>query len=211
MTHPEGIERCRQCVSRDFVNGMGMVCKLTRTTPQLEDPCEHFAQDEELAKVAPLSQQEEETYTVEELLREENLPMGLLAGWVAALSGAAVWAAVSVATGYQIGYMAVGMGLLVGFMIRRFGKGVRPVFGVMGALLALLGCILGDVFSFIGFIATEMEASFTEVAAQVDYGILAELLFENLLSITALFYAIAVYEGYKFSFRVRIERESGKI
>ena len=36
----------------------------------------------------------------------QNLPLGLLAGLGAALGGAVLWAVITVATEYQIGYMA---------------------------------------------------------------------------------------------------------
>ena len=55
---------------------------------------------------------------------EQNLPLGVCGGLLAAVLGAAVWAGVTVATGYQIGWMAVGVGFVVGFTVRLLGKGV---------------------------------------------------------------------------------------
>ncbi len=41
MANTEGIESyCRNCVSRDFVMGRGLVCKRTGTLPDFEDACE---------------------------------------------------------------------------------------------------------------------------------------------------------------------------
>ena len=38
MATSEEIEKyCRNCVSRDFVNGKGLVCKRTRELPALEE------------------------------------------------------------------------------------------------------------------------------------------------------------------------------
>lgn len=43
MANTEGIESyCRNCVSRDFVMGRGLVCKRTGTLPDFEDACENF-------------------------------------------------------------------------------------------------------------------------------------------------------------------------
>lgn len=54
MANTEGIESyCRNCVSRDFVMGRGLVCKRTGTLPDFEDACENFQKDEELEKIAP--------------------------------------------------------------------------------------------------------------------------------------------------------------
>src|SRR2546421_9964443 len=67
----------------------------------------------------------------------ENLPMGFMAGLVAAAIGAGLWALISIITGFQIGWMAVGVGFLVGWAVRLAAKGTHRAFGIMGALLAL--------------------------------------------------------------------------
>jgi hypothetical protein len=64
---------------------------------------------------------------------EQNMVGGFLAGAVAALVGAGVWALVTVLTGYQIGFMAIGVGFLVGLAVQFAGKGINKIFGVMGA------------------------------------------------------------------------------
>ncbi len=71
-------------------------------------------------------------------MKENNIPLAILGGAVGALVGAGIWAAVTVSTGYQIGYMAIAIGFLVGFAVRYLGKGSAPVFGVIGAVLALV-------------------------------------------------------------------------
>ena len=63
-------------------------------------------------------------YLQQRLHSEQNLLLGAAAGMIAALAGAAVWAGVTVVTGYQIGFMAIGVGFLVGYAIRAVGRGV---------------------------------------------------------------------------------------
>jgi hypothetical protein len=53
---------------------------------------------------------------------EKKLLLGGFAGLAAAILGAIIWAVVTVTTKYQIGYMAIGVGALVGFALR-IGKG----------------------------------------------------------------------------------------
>src|SRR5438270_13589107 len=84
----------------------------------------------------------------QELRSEQNLPIGLLAGIFAALIGAIAWAIVTVTTEYQIGYMAIAVGFIVGYAVR-LGKGLDKIFGISGAILALFGCILGNIFSIV--------------------------------------------------------------
>ncbi len=137
MATTEEIEKyCRNCVSRDFVNGKGLVCSRTRDLPAFKEECESFQKDEELEKMAPPKPDDFPiTLTREEMLAEENLPKGVLYAVIACIVGAAAWGLISVSTGYQIGYMAIGIGFLVGFAMRQ-GKGIRPVFGIIGATLA---------------------------------------------------------------------------
>ena len=149
-------------------------------------------------------------FTREEMLAEENLPKGVLYAVIACIVGAAAWGLISVSTGYQIGYMAIGIGFLVGFAMRQ-GKGIRSVFGIIGATLALLSCVLGDFFSIIGYIAKDYDMSYTDVLFGADYAEIFSLMTENLASMTILFYGFAVYEGYKFSFRAQNQPEGGKI
>lgn len=212
MATVEEIEMyCRNCALRDFVNGKGLICKRTGDLPAFEGTCENFEKDEVLEKMAPPKPDDfPVTKTREELLAEENLPKGMLYAVGASILGAAAWALISVSTGYQIGYMAIGVGFLVGFAMRQ-GKGIRPVFGIIGAVLALISCILGDFFSFVGYIAQDYEVSYMEVLLKADYGELASLMLENLASMTALFYGIAVYEGFKLSFRAQNQPEGGQI
>ena len=63
--------------------------------------------------------------------------MALVAGGASSLVGAIIWAAVTVATEYQIGWMAVGVGALVGFTVRLAGKGIEKIYGYIDAGLAL--------------------------------------------------------------------------
>lgn len=206
MRKLEGIEACRNCISRNFVNGKGLVCKLTGENPTLETECTSFTLDEELTSIAPIPEEEvAEEIDMNVLKSEENLPMGIIAGLIACLVGAAVWALVSVSTGFQIGYMAIGMGFIVGYAVRIAGKGVSPVFGVAGAALALLGCVLGDYFSYIGYIAADLELGYMETLTIMPVGEVMDLLIENLMSMTALFYGIAIFEGYKLSFRLQVK------
>lgn len=213
MAELNEIERyCRNCVSRDFVNGRGLVCKRTNALPAFEGECADYQKDEELEKVAPTPRPEDYSVQLDrkQLLAEQNLPKGLLFGILACIVGAVAWCLISISTGYQIGYMAIGVGFLVGYAVRQ-GKGVTPVFGIIGAALALVSCVMGDFFSIIGLIGKEYEISYWEVLTGLEVKEMISMLTDNLASMTIVFYGIAVYEGYKLSFREQKQPEGGKI
>ena len=80
--------------------------------------------------------------------RVQPMPaLALIGGLAASVLGAILWAAVTVTAKFQIGFMAVGMGVLVGFTVRYLGQGGTAAFGVLGAAVSLFGCLLGNLFS----------------------------------------------------------------
>lgn len=138
---------------------------------------------------------------VERMHGEQNLLLGLAAGIVAMLVGAALWAVVTAVTHWQIGYMAVGVGLLVGYAVRAAGKGMTTVYGVMGAVLSLLGCVLGNLLSVCIIVASDMAIPFADVVAKLTPALAVDMMVETFHPLDLLFYAFAVMEGYRFSIR----------
>lgn len=140
-------------------------------------------------------------YLQQRLESEQNLPLGALAGAAASLVGAGLWAAITVATGYQIGFMAIGVGFLVGYAIRSLGKGVTSVFGVVGAVLSLVGCALGNLAAVTALVAREQGVGLLTALPQLTPQMAQQLMVTFFSPMDLLFYAIAVYEGYRLSFR----------
>ena len=97
-----------------------------------------------------------------------------LSGWV--------WAKIAIATGYEVGYIALGVGFVVGMAIAIIGGGIRgPLPQLIGVVCACTGILLGKwwtaldnpevqmlvnagVIDFMGF-----AANFTEFVAPIDY------------------------------------------
>jgi hypothetical protein len=134
---------------------------------------------------------------------QPNVAAAVAGGLVAAVAGALVWAVITVTTKFQIGFMAVGVGFLVAWAVRTLGKGHAPVFGVIGGGCALLGCLLGNLLSACGFIAQTNAAPVTTTTMRVlgSPVFIASILQETFNGMDLLFYAIAVYEGYKLARR----------
>ncbi len=129
----------------------------------------------------------------------KNAGLATSYGLAAALIGAAIWAAITVATNFRIGFMAVGVGLLCGFAVGKFGRGSGPVFGVIGAACALFGCALGNLWSAFGMVANESDVTFFQLMSDFDYSLTLDLLTATFTPIDLLFYGIAAFEGYKLA------------
>jgi hypothetical protein len=164
-------------------------------------------QNEPPVESAPALTEEKILQYREKLKLEQNLPMGIASGAGAAIGGAAVWALVTVGTGYQIGWMAVGVGFLVGYSIRFFGKGLDNVFGVIGGAFALVGCLLGNFFSLVGFAAKSENVDVISILFSIDYSLVPDIMIEAFSPMDLLFYGIAIYEGYRFSIRQITQEE----
>lgn len=143
----------------------------------------------------------------EKIRMEQNLPMAIVSGLATALIGAILWAIITVSTGFQIGYMAIGVGFIVGYAVSFLGKGIDQVFGIIGALFALLGCLGGNALSIIGFAAIEFNMGYFEVLSRINVSLLTDAMAAGFSPIDLLFYGLAVYEGYHFAFRKISEEE----
>ncbi len=130
----------------------------------------------------------------------QNLSFGLIGGAVAAVIGATVWTIITVVTNYQIGWMAVGVGLLVGFAVRICGKGIDRIFGVVGGGLSLLGCLVGNLFTVCIVVSRHQNIPLSDLLSRLNLEVTVRLMAATFSPMDLLFYGIAVYEGYRFSF-----------
>ncbi len=144
---------------------------------------------------------------IEGLRQEQNLSMGILGGAVGALVGAIAWAGIVAITNYQIGLVAIAIGFLAGYGVRLLGKGFDKSFGIAGAVLALLGVAFGNLLSVVILIADAQSIPYFDVLGQLDGAMIADIMTSTFSVMDLLFYGIAIYEGYRFSFRQLSEDE----
>ena len=125
--------------------------------------------------------------------------MGLLAGVLAAAVGAALWAGVTVLTGYQIGWMAIGVGALVGVALRTAGKGTTTMFGILGAALALGGCLVGNFLTGAVVLSRHGDISLAVFFTRLTPDLAVRLMTAMFSPMDLLFYGLAIWQGYKIS------------
>jgi hypothetical protein len=133
-------------------------------------------------------------------------PSGLLrstaAGAVAALVGAILWAVIVEVSGYEVGIAAVGIGFLVGLAMAATA-GTSNRLPPIGAVLALLGCLLGNAFVDAHEVAKTVGTSTAHVLKVMvsDLNLSAHIFKAGFEAIDLVFWAIAAYEGYKLTAR----------
>jgi hypothetical protein len=103
--------------------------------------------------------------------------------------------------------MAIAIGAGVGIAMRMAGKGMDQVFGISGGIIAILSCLLGNLFSIVGAVADYEGLGYMETFNLMQSSEITSLMAETFSGIDLFFYAIAGYEGYKFAFRALTEKE----
>lgn len=219
MTREEQLVFCKKCTNRKLDMQQGILCNLTGEKANFLTECSSYNLDTTLEEkqdnLEPINNEDllanMSDKTLDLLRVEQNYPIALIASIVAGLIGAIIWAIITVATEYQIGYMAIAIGAAVGYTMRYFGKGIDQIFGITGAIVAILSCALGNFFSIIGFTAKYETLGYLETIAMFDYSQLVPLMSETFSFMDIVFYGFAAYEGYKFAFRTFTEKEIAEL
>ncbi len=219
MTRDAQLAFCKKCTNRKMDLQNGMLCNLTDRKADFTGTCNDFNEDTEVQGIVEQPEALDRSQLVQKLsekdmnkLKEEqNLIPAIAMGATVGLVGAILWGTISVLTGFQIGYMAIAIGAGVGYSIRLVGKGITEIFGYWGGGIALLSVVLGNILSIMGFVANEMDVSLVEALLFFDYSYLPEVMAETFSPIDLLFYGLATYEGYKFSFRVLTQEDIDRI
>jgi hypothetical protein len=122
---------------------------------------------------------------IADLRQQQSLGFAIAAGVGAAVVSGIGWVILTAVTGYRLGLVAIGLGALVGVSVRYAGKGIDPIFGVVGAVCALLACFGGNL---VIHGLSRLSGSDASLFTFMDF----------------IFCAIATYEGYRFSFRTDV-------
>jgi hypothetical protein len=132
--------------------------------------------------------------------RGESIFLAIFAGTIAAAVGAAIWMGVTIATNAHIGFVALGVGALVGFAVRFAGNGTGMTFGIIGAVLTLIGCLGGEILT-VAQLASTPERDFYTTLTTLDLSQTINNIFNHMDPIMYIIYGVGIYEGYKFSMR----------
>lgn len=142
---------------------------------------------------------------IEELKLSQSLKGAVVGGFLGAFASAVVWAVVTAVTQYEIGYIAIAVGFLTGFMVRKLGHGFEKHFGYIGAIWSLLGCFVGNILAALIMISIQDSIPFISILNMLKVDIIISIVQNTFDPMDLLFYGIAVYEGYRFSFINKIE------
>jgi hypothetical protein len=145
---------------------------------------------------------------VKEWYRRKQNPGGAaIAGALAMIAALGLWAAASALSHRQLGFMSVAVGLMVGVSIRRVGRGIDPRFGLLGAALALLGCLIGTLLACCSPIAAENDIPSFTVLSLLDPANVKNVLSQGISPTEWVLFGITAAISYSLAFKRITSRE----
>jgi hypothetical protein len=125
--------------------------------------------------------------------------LGTIVGFCAAIIGAIILAFVNFKTNNPISWTVIALGFLVGYAVRTFGKGSDRVFGVVGAVISLIGCKLTDLAAFMLYYSSQGNIPLLTLFPQMAPGFVLDLVIKSFYPMDALYYPITAFIAYKVS------------
>lgn len=138
---------------------------------------------------------------LKKLRRYQSFLYALIGGLLITATAAAGWAFITAMTGYQGVYLALGVGVLVGIAVRFFGAGIKRIFGILAALLALTGSLLGYYLSQNGFLEELQLARIMGIPDYLDQELMLNTMRDSFVPLDLVFYGLAVLLAYFIAIR----------
>ena len=129
-----------------------------------------------------------------------NVGVAIFAGALATIVGTMVCMGFALLTGWHVGYMAAGVGIVMGFVIRGSGRGSLVIFGALGVFFTLLTCLIGEMGVAIQA-ATTQRLDFYGVLTTMNLPELAVTIVTRTDTMMTVIYAIGIFFAFKLSRR----------
>jgi len=230
MTREERLNTCGRCLHRSLDFNHGYLCNLTGKEGDFVDHCKDFTRDgtvtdslklrvrqrvtKPTAIPEPAGAPAEKTGATSgrarkklsqdarrKLKKYQSFLYALLGGIIATAAISVAWAFAAEMVSFPEIYLALGVGLLTGLVIRFFGAGIHGFFGLLGALFTLLGCILGSYFSRTELPAQVAATGIKDALALLGPDLVLNSVMETFVPLDLVFYGLALLLGYLLSIR----------
>ncbi|MCP4301838.1 MAG: hypothetical protein GY783_14730 [Gammaproteobacteria bacterium] len=125
----------------------------------------------------------------ERLVRAQSLPNALFAGLVALVIFCILWVSLTALLNRVLPWMTVLLGAMLGFAVRRAGRGVDWRFPVLAAAMALLGALLANVVVAASYTAEIFDTGTLQILRAVT-SMTWPVFFDEVLTAADAFYAV---------------------
>lgn len=138
---------------------------------------------------------------------EANFWLAAGSAAVAAVLLVLLWGCLSCVLGYHLGFLVVPIGSIVGSVIRHVGKSSDEKFAYLGAFVALLVCVAGNLLVECVQISMMYNVQVLDLVRQMTFNNALRILSEHSQVIDVVLYGLALYRAFKASVVPKHERE----
>lgn len=144
----------------------------------------------------------------ERLISEQNFAAAVIAGAVATVLAAAAYGIIVAEWAFSYGFVAAGVGIVIGLAMQFLGRGISMKFAVAATFYTITGCVLGNLFRVIMELARESATSPIDVLRNSSLLVLAESSISYLSFLDLVYWFVAVFCAVFFARRAlsRAER-----
>lgn len=118
-----------------------------------------------------------------------------------------LWGCLSYAVGYHLGFLVVPIGSIVGSVVRYVGHSSEEKFAYLGAFVALLVCVVGNLLVECVQISLVYPVQVIDLLQQMTLHNALRILSEHSQVIDVMLYGLALYRAFKGSVVPKYERE----
>jgi len=129
----------------------------------------------------------------ENLISEQNFAAAVIVGAVATLLAAAIYGITTAIWNFSYGFAAAGIGIAVGISMQYLGRGIKMKFAVAASVYTIAGCVLGNLFRVVMYLARENAISPLDVFRSNAFSVLTGWSVSYVSFVDLVFWFVAVW------------------
>ena len=129
----------------------------------------------------------------DKLISEQNFAAAVIVGAVATILAAAAYGIIVATWAFSYGFVAAGVGIVIGLSMQFLGRGISMKFAVVATVYAIIGCVLGNLFRVIIELAQANATSPIDVLRNNSLSVLAEWSVSDVSFVDLVYWFVAVF------------------
>ncbi len=129
----------------------------------------------------------------DKLISEQNFAAAVIVGAVATILAAAAYGIIVATWAFSYGFVAAGVGIVIGLSMQFLGRGISMKFAVVATVYAITGCVLGNLFRVIIELAQANATSPIDALRNNSLSVLAEWSVSDVSFVDLVYWFVAVF------------------